>query len=244
MPFWSTIPCTFSSLPTFTDPAYVLKAGDIVFHVTAGKNDAVKIGHTLLTAQKKTTLMVHSTAECGVFSSHLNEQRSFIIFRFTGDNSPSDKAARLAISWSRGHYLPSQHKDYAEFNEQTSPEVGYTSARWQLYRGYGAALGTSTFGSRARARLSKYRGRPDTAPRNVNCAELVILAYQLVVGMEEESYGFIKLDAKHTTPGTLAHYLYNNPFWQMVSGGTPDEGDTDDFDDSFDFSQMESGIAL
>ena len=53
MPFWSTIPGTFSSLPTFSDPAYVLKAGDIVFHVTAAKNDAIKIGTYLTHCPKK-----------------------------------------------------------------------------------------------------------------------------------------------------------------------------------------------
>ena len=51
------------------------------------------------------------------------------------------------------------------------------------------------------------------------CSEMAILAYQLFVIEEDESKGFIKLDAKRTIPEELAVYLYKSPHWELVGRG-------------------------
>ena len=80
----------------------------------------------------------------------------------------------------------------------------------------GALLGTSSFGTGARARLLKYRSRPGQTPKNVICSEMCILAFQL--SMAETDAGFIRLDAKHSTPLTLMKYMQAHPReWQLVA---------------------------
>ncbi|GAA4650023.1 hypothetical protein GCM10023116_23060 [Kistimonas scapharcae] len=219
MSFWSTIPCSLSSLCNYSDPGCIVETGDVLFYVTANKKDGgMTIGHTLLAALSNSALVVHSLEESGVISSYLNLTKYSICFRFIGDNSAvvSNQAVQMALSWSRGHYDYMGSDTFEDFSAKTTQVVGYSSARWQTYRGVASAFGTSTFGSGARARLSKYRSRTGNTPKNVICSEMVILAYQLSVDVEDEQSGFINLDAKHSTPGTLASYLYHNPHWQLV----------------------------
>ena len=78
---------------------------------------------------------------------------------------------------------------------------------------YGAARaifkswsGTSGFGSGAFERLNKYRTRMQNHQgvlKNVYCSELVVVAYQLGLGIDRNHAAWIELDGKHTLPRTL-----------------------------------------
>ena len=219
MPFWGRLPCTYHSLTQYIGLAGIVQSGDISFYVTVNGDDSMTIYHAFIFGEN-CDRVVHSEEVTGVFTSNFNDERISIFFRFIGEGNGdvARAASNLAQSWSRGDYYFGD--DFVDFTSSTTPIVGYTSAGWKKYRGYASALGTSSFGSGARARLSKYQGRSNLAPKNMTCSELPILAYQLTVGVEEEARGFIKLDAKHTTPWTLASYLYDSPYWQIVGATT------------------------
>jgi hypothetical protein len=87
-------------------------------------------------------------------------------------------------------------------------------ASYGLYRAFRLFTGSSFFGDGARRRLRKYKERWDAGfytkggPKfvtTVTCSEAVILCYQLTFA--ESDPQFIKLDAAHTMPNTLAEWL-------------------------------------
>ena len=215
MPYWSKLPCNYHSLTPLCDgPTFALKSGDIGFYVEHSDDGSFKFEHTVIIGRSNNWL-VHSNKVRGVYTSNLNKFRKAVFFRFNGMSGVAEGASALAHHWSRGHY----HSGDSAFEETTHQVVGFSSAHWKGFRAANAALGMSAFGPGARARLAKYRKRENIAPKNTICSEMVILAYQLIVGIEEECYGFINLDAKHTLPATLALYLNNNPYWSLIGRG-------------------------
>lgn len=94
-------------------------------------------------------------------------------------------------------------------------------AQYGVYRAVRLFLGSSTFGSGARARLAKYKQRrQDGFPRNkfvttVTCSEAVILCYQMAFD-EGDAPLFITLDAAHSMPSTLRQWLATR--WEKVQG--------------------------
>ncbi|WP_458096412.1 hypothetical protein [Roseomonas sp. WA12] len=72
--------------------------------------------------------------------------------------------------------------------------------------------GTSSFGTGAQERLNKYRTRMQNHQgvlKNVYCSELVVVAYQLGLGINQNHAAWIALDGKHTLPRTLRLWLQN-----------------------------------
>ena len=214
MPLTYKIPFDYYSLNRLsTDPqGYLLKSGDIGFYLKS-------FGHSLFVWHAflfgcEVPWIIHSAEEVGVFSSTFSRWKKTLIFRFKESEEIPQKAAMQAFHWSRGRC---PHGCGGErFLESTEQRVGYSSADWQKSRAVGAVFGKSMYGVEAEQRLDKYRERPDFAPKNVTCTEMVILAYQLSASEKAESCGFIKLDAKHSMPGTLAKYLHDNTYWEVA----------------------------
>jgi len=72
--------------------------------------------------------------------------------------------------------------------------------------------GTSAFGKGALARLQKYQTRMQNHQgvlKNVYCSELVVVAYQLGLHLNQQHAAWINLDGKHTLPNTLKTWLDN-----------------------------------
>ena len=99
---------------------------------------------------------------------------------------------------------------YADLIRQT--------AVYGLYRAFRLAISSSHFGPLAQARLNKYQQRL-AGPANgkfvttVTCSEAIILCYQLTFSQADKC--FIKLDAAHAMPRTLAEWLVKND-WATV----------------------------
>lgn len=215
MPHWTKLPCKYSSLSSLCNgPTLATRSGDIGFYVEVNDDDSFNFQHTVIIGRPN-TLLVHSNKLLGVYTSNLNPHKRAVFFRFKGDPLAAMGACDLAHHWSRGH----RHSGVEDFEGTTEQRVGFSNAPWKGYRSAGAGLGSSTFGDAARKRLEKYQDRSKLMPKNVICSEMVILVYQLFVIEEDESKGFIKIDAKHTTPGTLASYLYKSPFWDLAGRG-------------------------
>lgn len=215
MPSWTKLPYQYSSLTQLCNgPTWGIKSGDIGFYVNISDDDAFLFVHTVLVGRVNTTL-IHANKALGVYTSNFNPHKKAVFFRFKGDPLTAMGACDIANNWSRG-YRPPGDKD---FEEKTEQRVGFSDAPWKGYRLAVAELGSCTFGSGARRRLEKYQGRAQLAPTNVICSEMAILAYQLFVIEEDESKGFIKLDAKHSIPENLAVYLSASPYWDLVGRG-------------------------
>ncbi|PWC35904.1 hypothetical protein [Azospirillum sp. TSO35-2] len=90
-------------------------------------------------------------------------------------------------------------------------------ATYGLYRAFRLWAGNSSFGPGAEARLAKYRARLDGTATDadrkfvthITCSEAVMLTYQLAFPDREAPF-FIRLDAAHTMPNTLADWLQKN----------------------------------
>jgi hypothetical protein len=70
--------------------------------------------------------------------------------------------------------------------------------------------GSSSFGSGALTRLQKYQTRMQNHQgvlKNVYCSELVVVAYQLGLHLDQTNAAWIALDGKHTLPSTLKTWL-------------------------------------
>ena len=215
MPSWIKLPFQYSDLTQLCNgPTLATKSGDIGFYTQVSDNGALMFAHTVVVGRVNSTL-IHSNKTLGVYTSNLNKHKKAIFFRFKGDPLTAIGACDIASSWSRGH----RQAGVEDFEETTEQRVGFSDAPWAEYRIIVASLGSSAFGSDARARLEKYRGRPQLAPKNVSCSEMAILVYQLFVVEEDESKGFIKLDAKHSLPAKLAVYLFESPYWELVGRG-------------------------
>ena len=89
------------------------------------------------------------------------------------------------------------------------------TAKYGAYRAIRLFAGDSTFGPKAFARLQKYRDRWKGLDKSVKggqivstvtCSEAVIVCYQLAFPLQESPF-FIKLDASHAMPATLAGWL-------------------------------------
>ena len=216
MPSWTKLPRKYSSLPQLcNDSIWATKCGDIGFYVRVSDDgDSYMFDHTVVIGRTNGT-MIHSNKMLGVFTSSFNPQKKALFFRYNGDPLTAMGASDIAQNWSRGYRQPG----VKNFEETTEQRVGFSDAPWKGYRLLAAQLGSCDFGSDARARLEKYQGRAQLAPTNVICSEMAILAYQLFVIEEDESKGFIKLDAKRTIPEELAVYLYKSPYWELVGRG-------------------------
>ena len=158
------------------------RPGDVFFHSEDGE-----AGHTNMVAAD-TTKKIDSMDPDGVRRVPMTKDKhTGIVYRFH-DPAVAQRAALLADSWVG-------QVNYSDF----AVGSGIT------FRVLGAVFGSSNFGIGAQARLLKYRNRAGMAPKNVICSEMCILAYQL--SMAETDNGFIKLDAKHSTPATLMKYF-------------------------------------
>ncbi|WBA81667.1 hypothetical protein [Endozoicomonas sp. GU-1] len=215
MPYWTKLPCKYSSLtPLCNGPTLATRSGDIGFYVTVSGDDSFVFEHTVIVGRSN-NLLVHSNKMLGVYTSNLNKHRQAVFFRFKGDPLTALGACDIAHLWSRGH----RHSGVQDFEGTTQQRVGFSSAHWKGYRSAIAGLGSCAFGDAARRRLEKYQNRSQLTPKNVICSEMATLLYQLFVIEEDESMGFIKLDAKHSLPGTLALYLFESPFWNLAGRG-------------------------
>jgi hypothetical protein len=70
--------------------------------------------------------------------------------------------------------------------------------------------GSSSFGKGALTRLQKYQTRMQNHQgvlKNVYCSELVVVAYQLGLHLDQTNGAWIGLDGKHTLPSTLKTWL-------------------------------------
>ncbi|WP_376092284.1 hypothetical protein ACE7GA_23355 [Roseomonas sp. CCTCC AB2023176] len=97
-----------------------------------------------------------------------------------------------------------------------APSTEYGACR-AIFKSWSAP---GKFGTGARARLDKYRerlGKDRQVLKNVFCSELVIVAYQLGLKVNEAHEGWIPLDGKHTLPGTLKRWFdANMARWQHM----------------------------
>jgi hypothetical protein len=107
-------------------------------------------------------------------------------------------------------------EDFRTSISTTAKRIG--AARPQ-YRFYGASksLGSSAFGKKAQARLTKYLGRLDTCPKKMFCSEFVINVVQIAANGVPGRY-FIPLDALRTWPSTLESWLKKSSDWKLVGG--------------------------
>lgn len=179
--------------------------GDVFFHV-GGSN----VGHTNMTGPD-TNYKIDSVDPIGVRTIPIEKDKaSAIVFRFF-DANVARRASLIAADWV--HAYNEEDKTYGKAG------VGYSGgARGTGVTGrvIGALLGSSKFGSGAKARLMKYRNRVGMTPRHVICSEMAILAYQLA--MSERDRGFIKLDAKHSVPSGLFKYMIAHPNdWKVIA---------------------------
>ncbi len=74
--------------------------------------------------------------------------------------------------------------------------------------------GSSSFDGSALERLEKYQKRMTSHQgvlKNVYCSELVVLAYQLGLNINQSHLSWINLDGKHTLPSTLKSWLEEFP---------------------------------
>lgn len=86
-------------------------------------------------------------------------------------------------------------------------------AKYGIGRAIRLAVGNSSFDDGARKRLAKYQIRfeeanPEKLITTITCSEAIIICYQLT--FNEAAPQFIKKDAAHTMPRTLAQYLAGN----------------------------------
>jgi hypothetical protein len=75
----------------------------------------------------------------------------------------------------------------------------------------------------AKQRLAKYSQRlkdgGDKLVSTITCVEAVVLCYQLT--LDQNAPQFVKKDAAHTMPRTLAKYLTESPHgWKLVNKPT------------------------
>lgn len=187
-------------------PRYVTnidpKPGDIFIHCAADGY----VGHANMIADQITD-KVDSVPPNGVRNLALiHDKHRAIVYRFKRNDETALRAAKLAVSWA-----VKQSVGYSDSNTFISEGAGFLSSR-QL----GFIWGGCNWGKGAQGRLQKYLGRGKT-PRNVTCAEMCILAYQL--NMSENDPDFIKLDAKYTSPTRLMQYFEQEGkmFWDRIS---------------------------
>ncbi len=94
------------------------------------------------------------------------------------------------------------------------------SAQYGLYRAVRLLIGNSAYGPGAAERLMKYRERirsnKTKVIEKITCSEAVILCFQLTF-LEHGGPGFIKLDAAHSMPSTLAKWCTDN--WGASTAG-------------------------
>jgi len=183
------------------------RAGDIFFHCEDNS-----VGHTNMTCID-TTNKVDSVDGAGVRIIPLaRDKKPAIVFRFC-DADIAQRAALLAEGWANTYNAETRAygRDGVGYSGGPSGGIGVTG------RVIGALLGSSKFGTGAKARLMKYRNRVGQAPRHVICSEMAILAYQLC--MAENDNKFIKLDAKHALPSNLFAYMLGKgtAFWSVVA---------------------------
>jgi len=180
------------------------KPGDVFFHV-----DGTTIGHTNMTSSD-VTMKVDSVDGVGVRSMPLaRDSNTAIVFRFH-DEGLALRAAKIAEEWANTYNDGAYGTNGVGYSGGPTAGIGITG------RVIGALMGSSKFGTGARARLLKYRNRTGMAPKHVICSEMCILAFQLC--MAENDAGFIKLDAKHTLPSNLCDYFIRNPaHWSVVA---------------------------
>ncbi len=80
--------------------------------------------------------------------------------------------------------------------------------------------GSSSFGKGALERLKKYQTRMENHQgvlKNVYCSELVVVAYQLGLALNQQDTSWIPLDGKHTLPSTLKTWLTGHAAsWTLV----------------------------
>jgi hypothetical protein len=179
-----------SKLPLYEEP----EPGDVFFWIKAPH----LMYHANMIAPE-TCLKIDSTDPNGVdFRALSRDKFSWLVFRFW-DKDVALHAANLAYSWV-------EQVKYADY--------GIMRGRGWTFRGIGAFFGPCKWGTGAQARLLKYRDRHMT-PKNVICSEMCVLAYQLC--MRENDDSFIMLDAKHTLPEDLYNYFLSNPkYWPGV----------------------------
>lgn len=94
------------------------------------------------------------------------------------------------------------------------------SAKYGACRAVRLFMGNSDFGDNARQRLAKYAQRlkdgGNKLVTTITCVEAVVLCHQLTLDISSPQ--FIRKDAAHTMPRTLAKYLTESPGgWKMVA---------------------------
>jgi hypothetical protein len=173
-----------------------LKPGDVVFyHRRTGKSWENNPYHCLIA--KTTQVMIHSyPASRGVDTKSLPFfTHDAVVFRHHGDfPSVGQNAANKADEMLHGN-------------------VGYSSGLWGRGRMFNILLHNSRYAQGAISRLEKYV-EEDRDPKNVTCAEMCVLCYQLTRNRNHPA--FPKLDAKHTRPQTLEEYLLKSNGWDLV----------------------------
>lgn len=164
------------------------------------------IGHCNMTA-KDITFKIDSVQQQGVRRVPISNKRTALVYRFSGGGMGSQRIAQAAALLAEGW---AQKVGYAD--GESIKVMGYPM------RALGAGFGSSEFGKGAQGRLAKYAGREDKSPKNVICSEMCILAYQLTMTSDRHP-GFIKLDAKHSTPVKLVEYFEGpgNGHWKKVA---------------------------
>lgn len=132
-----------------------------------------------------------------------------------------DFCNKLAIEEEKGnywHFKPNNISEADKVKIMATAEKIKTSAKYGVYRAVRLFLGNSDFGKSAKDRLNKYKKREaeksDKFITTITCVEAVVICYQVV--FSESSPHFIKKDAAHTMPRTLAKYLRETPGgWTM-----------------------------
>lgn len=163
----------------------------------------LKSGDILIADAKKTV------SHCGICVGERNGKADYVIHATSKGikiNDPSEWYIDSDVF--RGAGLT---KGEANSIEEIARKIAESAEYGKNRAIFGSWSASSSYGSGARARLQKYRDRlrdHQGVVKNVFCAELVVLAYQLA--LPENHRLFIQKDAKHTLPKTLRDYLRQN----------------------------------
>ena len=119
----------------------------------------------------------------------------------------------LEASWANGKaycYRARLTRAEAEYIQGSAQEIKTVATYGAARAIFKSWSGSSKFASGALERLKKYHTRMSNhqgVPKNMYCSELVVVAYELALHINQQHAAWIDLDGKHTLPSTLKGWM-------------------------------------
>lgn len=213
----------------------VLRRGDIVLVSKAASGVAIAQGSLqffkyLTVAPALISLARNSSKPIAI--QNANFVHSLIYAGGTGHSHSTNNGTKTEL------FNPKNGDVIFRANDPAAAErVADTAKRWANEKGgeYSkrkaivSALGSSKFGSQAKARAEHYRTHVNTPggppakdaseKKHWFCSMFVIACWQAVL-TEQETSDRMALDARYATPMTLGTYLTNNVHWERIIVGS------------------------